>query len=332
MLILFYNSFFGTAPNPVDCGPGVEFTSDRRRLPEADVVVFHLPGAEVIGDARRYPGQIWVAWSMESSANTPLVDRPDLMRLFDLTMTFSRKADVWSGYLPTRQQWDEALARPIEAKDRPSPLVMFQSATVDKCGRNAFCAELMRHIPVDSYGRFLKNRELDIPDTGPETKNTVIGRYKFVLGAENTIEEDYVTEKFFQPLLTGAVPVYRGAPNVIDYAPGENCYIDANAFATPAQLAGYLRHLDNDDVAYEKYLAWRTQPMREGFLRLLEKCEIDRFRQLAELVARRGPAPASGSLLPFGVAQYAKAKLARARHVARKIRDAWGLSPPAQRS
>lgn len=306
------------------------FTSDRRLLPEADVVVFHLPGAHFIGDARRYRGQTWVAWSMESSANTPLVDRPDLMRHFDLRMTFSRKSDVWCGYMPARREWDEALARPVQPKGQQSPLVMFQSATVDQCGRNAFCADLMQHLPVDSYGRFLKNRELDIPDKGYETKRAVIGSYKFALGAENTIEHDYVTEKFFQPLLTGTVPVYRGAPNVLDYAPGENCFIDATAFAGPAQLAEYLRHLDNDDAAYNSYLAWRTQPLRESFVRLLRECETDAFCRLAELVSRRGPATAGGSARPFGLRQYARTKVARGMQVARTVRAALGLGPPPQ--
>lgn len=210
MLILFYNSFFGVQLPPVDCGAACTFTADRRLMADADVVVFHLPGAREIGDARKYPGQTWVAWSMESSVHTPMVGQPELMRHFDLTMTFSRKSDVWCGYLARKSAWDEALARPLQPRRHKAPLVMFQSATADQCGRNAFCAELMQLLPVDSYGKFLKNREIE-NDRGPETKNEVIGGYKFALGAENTFEPDYVTEKFFQPLLAGSVPVYRGA-------------------------------------------------------------------------------------------------------------------------
>jgi hypothetical protein len=323
VLILFYNTFFGAEPSPTDCGPGCTFTSDRRLIADADVVVFHLPGAREIGDARKYPGQTWVAWSMESSAHTPMVGQPELMRHFDLTMTFSRRSDVWCSYLAPRSAWDEALARPLQPRRHKAPLVMFQSAAADKCGRNAFCAELMQLLPVDSYGKFLNNRAIE-NDRGAETKNEVIGGYKFALGAENTFEDDYVTEKLFQPLLAGTVPVYRGAPNVADYAPGENCFIDVNTFASPAHLAEYLRHLDNDDAEYEKYLAWRSQPLRESFLQLLRACETEAFCRLAELIARRRRPTGNGALMPFGPARYAKAKLIRAVRFARSLRATSG--------
>nr|WP_245455743.1 hypothetical protein [Mesorhizobium sp. M4B.F.Ca.ET.058.02.1.1] len=48
------------------CAVPVEWTNDRRRLAEAAAVVFHLPDYREIGDARKYPGQTWVAWSMEN--------------------------------------------------------------------------------------------------------------------------------------------------------------------------------------------------------------------------------------------------------------------------
>ncbi|HAP76773.1 MAG TPA: hypothetical protein DCR14_11885, partial [Acidimicrobiaceae bacterium] len=53
-------------------------------------------------------------------------------------------------------------------------------------------------------------------------------------------------EKFFQPLLAGSVPIYRGAPNVADFAPAPNCYIDADDFDGPADLARFLRSLTDD--------------------------------------------------------------------------------------
>jgi hypothetical protein len=322
LLILFYNSFFGTPPAQVDCGPEHTLTTDRSLLPDADAVVFHLPGAREIGDARKYPGQTWVAWSMESTIHTPMMDQPELMRHFDLTMTFSPRSDVWYGYMAQRSMWEAALARPLPRRRHANPLVMFQSATVDRCGRNAFCAELMQLMPVDSYGRFLHNRELDIPDRGPETKSEVIGSYKFALGAENTFETDYVTEKFFQPLLAGTVPVYRGAPNVADFAPGERCFIDANAFASTRELAEYLTHLDHDDAEYATYHAWRTQPLRPSFERLLDICEKAAFCRLAELLVQRGPATGRGSLMPFGPTRYAEAKLILAVRAARAFRAA----------
>lgn len=35
---------------------------------------------------------------------------------------------------------------------------------------------------------------------------------------ENVIAMDYVTEKFYDPLIAGSVLVYLGAPNIADFA------------------------------------------------------------------------------------------------------------------
>ena len=90
--------------------------------------------------------------------------------------------------------------------------------------------ELMRHLAVDSFGRCLNNRTLE-EDGGSATLREVIRGYRFTLAFENSIAADYVTEKLFNPLAAGSVPVYLGAPNVADFAPGERCYLDVRDFA-----------------------------------------------------------------------------------------------------
>ena len=39
-----------------------------------------------------------------------------------------------------------------------------------------------------------------------------LGRYKFVLAFENGVCDDYITEKFWRPLLVGSIPIYFGSP------------------------------------------------------------------------------------------------------------------------
>ncbi|KAJ6707818.1 ALPHA- 13 -FUCOSYLTRANSFERASE [Salix viminalis] len=48
-------------------------------------------------------------------------------------------------------------------------------------------------------------------------KVETLKRYKFSLAFENSNEEDYVTEKFFQSLVAGTIPVVIGAPNIQDF-------------------------------------------------------------------------------------------------------------------
>ncbi|GET85466.1 hypothetical protein, conserved [Leishmania tarentolae] len=47
----------------------------------------------------------------------------------------------------------------------------------------------------------------------------VFRKYRYVLAFENTIEDDYVTEKVYNALLSGALPLYIGAMNIADYVP-----------------------------------------------------------------------------------------------------------------
>lgn len=79
-----------------------------------------------------------------------------------------------------------------------------------------------------------------------------------------------MTEKLFQPLLQGTVPIYLGAPNVRDFVPDPGCYIDAEAHGGPEGLARYLLHLAQSPVEYDAFFAWRRRPLPTRFLELLE--------------------------------------------------------------
>ncbi|MBV9405934.1 MAG: hypothetical protein JO211_11355, partial [Acidobacteriaceae bacterium] len=76
---------------------------------------------------------------------------------------------------------------------------------------------------------------------------------------------------FFQPLIVGSVPVYRGAPNVDEFAPGQSCFINAAQFRNPAELAKYLNYLDQHEREYESYLEWKRKPLLPAFLAKAEK-------------------------------------------------------------
>ena len=288
-IILFFNDFFGRPPDTEslahhDCA----FTTDRRVLRKAAAVVFHIPSLQKslrkFNKTRKRPGQLWVAWSMESEVNYPLLADDAFMRNFDLTMTYKRSADLWCSYLPKRSALERALATPVPAKTANAPAVMLQSSAIDRCGRNQYARELMTHMKVDSYGRFLNNRQVEASDRGHQTKLAIIAPYKFCLAFENSIAVDYVTEKFFDPLLAGTVPVYRGAGNAAAFAPGDNAFIDASKFAEPRELAKFLTELDRDEDAYRQYFKWRESGLSTDFERLVSAASKEPFGQLCEIV------------------------------------------------
>lgn len=300
-LILLFNPSYDRFPDrdSLACRVPCEFTRDRSRMAEADALIIHLPGCERIWEARKYPGQLWVAWCRESDVTIPALRRPGFMRYFDLTMTYRREADVWWPYIPAA----EGLLALPQAKTQTAPAVLFQSQSYDRSGRNAFARELSKHLKIDSYGRFLNNRRLAGDDGSSAAKLSVMARYKFALAFENSRSPDYVTEKFFHPLMAGSVPVYRGAPNVADFAPGEKCFINADDFSGPAELAAYLNALARDEQAYGEYHAWRCSSFRPGFAAMLERIADDPFCRLAEAIgehrARRADPSSGGFTRPF---------------------------------
>ncbi len=261
--------------------PGYEITHDRSRLPQAGAVVFHVPTLPAVLRLPKPAGQLWVAWSMESAAMYPTLADGQFLRAFDLTMTYRLDSDVPVPYFEPGLLAD--LLQPPAAKSAPAPAVLFLSNAEERSGRTEYAAELMRHISVDSYGRCLNNRTL-AEDRGRATLREVIRGYRFTLAFENSLAADYVTEKFFAPLAAGSVPVYLGAPNVADFAPGERCHLDVRDFPGPRELAAHLTALAADEAAYAELLAWKRRPLRTDFVRRVEAWSRSPFDRLAEKV------------------------------------------------
>jgi len=277
--LLFWPPTWLSIPESVPGHPDVRILTQPADLPSADIVIFHIPTVREIPKHRR--GQIWVAASMESDVNYRTLSNPEFMKKFDITMTYRRDSDVWTPYT-----WDglsQRLRTPALEKDGDALAAYFVSNRRDRSGRSRYAHNLMRHIDVASFGRHQQNRQLP-DDNGIDTKLATIARYKFTLAFENSITPDYVTEKFFHPLCVGSVPVYMGAPNVADFAPGENCYIDARDFSGPAELAGYLRHLDSHPAEYASYLSWKERPFRDTFQEMVEVARVHPTARLLSLI------------------------------------------------
>jgi Glycosyltransferase family 10 (fucosyltransferase) C-term/Fucosyltransferase, N-terminal len=256
---------------------GWSFTTDLGFLPRAAAVVFHLPTLNHLSFPPRLEGQKWVAWSMESRANYPLLGDGDFMGQFDITMTYEREATVWCPYFSPAVA--DKLLQAEQAKTELAPAVYFRSSQIDRSGRGRYAFELMKYVKVDSFGRMLRNREL-ADDRGQESRLTTLSRYKFTLAFENSVAPDYVTEKFFDPLIAGSVPVYLGAPNVADFAPGDHCFIDVTEFSGPAAVAAHLNALAQDDQAYAEYFSWKASGPRPKFRALLNGLRSSAFSRL----------------------------------------------------
>jgi hypothetical protein len=268
-----------------------QITLDRALIKEADAVVFHIPTSPDLRDVPKYPGQIWVAWSMESDINYPQLANIDFMKRFDLTMTYRFDSDIPVVYFGPSTL--VAMVRPPMPKTESVPAVYVASNSWDRSGRLKYIRELMRHLPIDSYGKSLNNKPIP-EDRGRETTLEIYSRYKFTLAFENSRSRDYVTEKFFNPLMVGSVPVYYGAPNIADFAPGDHCFVDVQQFQGPRDLAEHLLRIAADEREYESYFAWKERPLSKILTDMVERVSEGTFSRLcAKLRAAEGAIPAS---------------------------------------
>jgi hypothetical protein len=105
----------------------------------------------------------------------------------------------------------------------------------------------------------------------------VFAQYKFCVTSENSIAKDYMTEKMWDGWSSGCVPIYLGAPNIADFAPGKNSYVDIRQFPTVDGLLHRVLQLAGDQSAYEAMLAWKKVPVRQlppNFLRWLAVSDV----------------------------------------------------------
>lgn len=119
-----------------------------------------------------------------------------------------------------------------------------------------------RNLQVHFYGRFMHNK--DEPQGGDYSsrfgrKIAVLRKYRFTLAFENTRRPYYITEKAFNALQAGSLPVYWGSSNMADFMP-ERSFIDANSM-TPQELANQLVWLNANSTAYAMYFDWKQQPL-----------------------------------------------------------------------
>jgi len=84
-----------------------------------------------------------------------------------------------------------------------------------------------------------------------EDKINVLRKYKFAFCFENCTFKGYITEKIFDVMFAGSVPIYYGAPDINDYV-GSNCFIDFRKFKNYSELNDFL--LNMKETEYNQYI------------------------------------------------------------------------------
>jgi len=289
LVIVAWTTVFGepVGEKRVDGGAGKAcprrclITNRRALLPFAKGVMFHardvklddLPERDVNGI------QPWVLFTAETPPNDFWPSSaPDQLRLFDYSMTYRVDSDFPQTYLQANlaQVVRQPPAVPLAAKTTVAPIAWVQSNCRTFAAREKYMAELMTHVQVHSYGSCLRNQAPwptvqvptkdgdGIPVVRDKKVSEIFAEYRFAVVAENSDCHDYVSEKLWNALEAGVVPIV-GGPRAM-YAsflpvPDAALFMDEH---TPEELAARVRALAKDDAAYLHMLRYREGVLPDG--------------------------------------------------------------------
>lgn len=123
--------------------------------------------------------------------------------------------------------------------------------------------ELSKFGAIDLYGQgwnkwwsrnalwlpYWKNRtKLMKVYKGPcASKFEVLKQYDFCLCLENMVMEGYITEKIFDCLYSGTIPLYLGAPDISKYVESF-AYIDCRRFSSWSDIWRYVSSISQDEI------------------------------------------------------------------------------------
>ncbi|CAC5410819.1 FUT-1 [Mytilus coruscus] len=220
----------------------------------SDAVLFHHSEMNSVDIPKKAKHQTWLFMSDESNVHTMKYFMDKKWRNeFDWTYSYRSDSDI---YLP----YGEFARRSLPAVKNYSSIYRKKKKNIawvvsdckSRYSRNKYVTELKKYIDVDVYGKCGK----PCSDWNDDACfKHLSGDYKFYLSFENSLCEDYVTEKAFRLYQEDfdIIPVYRGAPNVKDILP-TGTFISTQDFKSPKELAVYLKYVADNESVYHNYL------------------------------------------------------------------------------
>ena len=273
LIILFWTTYYGNSRWQVDAGPitcgdyTCDLTYDKKQYSTASALMFHhrtnwldkLPT-----NMPRVPEQRWVLYNRESTWWGPkgkVLNRAN--NLMNWTMGFRQDNDITiPTAVITRGQFEGGFdpnRNYMEGKTGNLASLMSACIYYGVAGyesRRRYIEFLEKHgLKYDMYGKCGK-------DCGGafSSCSAVLRKYKFVIAFENSLCDEYVSEKPYRNgLMQGVVPVVMSGANLSDpYILPPGSFIDAAQFTSVAELSAFLDKVGSDPKLYNKYFEWRN--------------------------------------------------------------------------
>jgi alpha-1,3-fucosyltransferase len=249
---------------------------------DADAVVFQGNNIPLNYPARLNSNQAFVYLNIESPQYLHHVktENPFYREFFNWTMTYRRDSDIpylYGSVIPRMYNKTYYLANAEKTvnfrekvlnadlrsdidkknyssifRNKKKSCVWFASHCRTSSKRELYVSRLKTYIDIDIFGA-CGNTKHDCQKGDQGCKDNAVKSYKFFLAFENSICEDYITEKVFSWITEDIILVVRGARFYKRYLP-DDTYIDADDFKTKEDLANFLIQLGANEKKYIKYL------------------------------------------------------------------------------
>jgi hypothetical protein len=191
-----------------------EITTDKSRINESDFVIvgdgmpdgLHIQNPPLF----RPSNQRWIFLLYEAPyiAFNGRTDFSKYNGVFNLTATYLSDSDFLTTYEGTAQMtWEMNLAYQIPFSNKTKlAAALISNSWSDNSKRMEFINQLREHIVVDVYGS-CGNKKCPNSTIKNLCKELIANEYKFYFAFENSLCNDYITEKFFK---YNIVPIVLG--------------------------------------------------------------------------------------------------------------------------
>nr|XP_015825260.2 4-galactosyl-N-acetylglucosaminide 3-alpha-L-fucosyltransferase 9 [Nothobranchius furzeri] len=226
-------------------------TADKNLYNRSHGVIFHhrdiARDLSNLPQQQRPPFQKWIWMNLESPSHSPQLS--GINNLFNVTLNYRQDSDIKGTYgiiVPTKTA--ENFVPPKKDK-----LVCWIVSNWNPGHRRVqYFNELHKHIEIHTYGQAFRNK------ISGEDYMSIMTSCKFYLSFENSIHKDYITEKMYNPLAVGTVPVVLGTSrqNYENFIQGDS-FIHVDDFKSPKELAEYLLIANKNEQMYLGFFKWR---------------------------------------------------------------------------
>ncbi|XP_035217420.1 alpha-(1,3)-fucosyltransferase C-like [Stegodyphus dumicola] len=237
-----------------------EITSDRSRLLESHAVLFHIRTLSLLDvPHNRTITQKWIFFTLESPPYSEFSGFSFMFGMFNWTMSYRNDSDIVIRYGSIKPNAKNAFNLShlyLNWREKTKIAVWMVSHCSTVGNREKYVEQLQNYIDIDTYG-FCGKAVCDFNKTNICLEN-FSKKYFFYLAFENTICEDYITEKFYRVLHYDMIPVVFGGGNYLAVAPAGS-YINALDFDSPKKLSSHLYRVASNFTLFSNYFKWKVR-------------------------------------------------------------------------